>query len=246
MTESFTISTFLRSSRSSIPILIKLLGSLKNGAIIIIYTCILGIHMKTLTRVLFLVILILNCTEAKEINYRNDINVYTYNSIWKKQLKTDMKITYDYEDKEFYFYIYKGIGVEGFALSREKVNLLIAAINKYEKWNIKASKKKVMLEKEITKFRVSNTFWKRGDEWYFGGEGVVFISFLSQSKQKHQLVFSFAKVNGIYNEFASNRIETLYLWYNDAIKLRTALTKKEIDSFLIKAKKQESLEAEFN
>jgi len=197
-------------------------------------------------KALLIVLMFFGLIEAKEIKYRMDIVSYHYNSIWKRQFNSDMFITYVDDKNEFNFYFPDAMGQEGFTLSRTQADLFIKAIDKYKKWNIKASKKKVELEKTIQDINNVDIFWTLGDDWNFGVARYMNISFLSQSTQHHQLCLSFPKAYNKYEDYGSHKLETIYFNYKEAVKLREALTTKAIKSFLVKAKKKAKIEAEFN
>ncbi|MBZ0190101.1 MAG: hypothetical protein K8F34_00245 [Candidatus Kuenenia stuttgartiensis] len=183
--------------------------------------------------------------QAEYLQYRSDIRPKYYNDVWQNQSELATRIDYDPDKNQFAFYIKENLYLTSFKLSREQADSLIAAIDKYKEWNLKASKNGVTLEKEISKVEVSNTSWKLGDDWDFGGKSILIISFFSQSKQRHQLVVSFLKWIDRFNEFSTHTPETLYFDYDEAIKLKNALSEKAIPEFLEKAKKQAEIEAEF-
>jgi len=185
--------------------------------------------------------------QAEAIKYRSDIKPKYYNDVWERQFDVATRIDYDPEEKQFDFYIKGTLYLTGFSLTREQADSLIAAIEKYKEWNLKASKKGVTLEKEINKVMSSRTFWKIGNgDWKLGWGANLAIYFLSQSEQKHQLVIVFPKFKAKYNDYSTHRPETLYFNYDEAMRLKEALTEKAISIFIEKAKKQAEIEAEFN
>ncbi len=192
--------------------------------------------------------LVIPClSQAEAIQYRNDIKPKYYNDVWKRQYDMAARIDYDQEKKTFDFYIKENMYVTGFTLSRGQADTLIALIDKYKAWNLKASKKGVTLEKEIGKFETSGTFWKIGKgDWSFGYGVKSSATFFSQTKQTHQLVIFFPKFKSKYNEYSNHKPETIYFGFKEAMKLREALTDKSVQSFLKKAKKQAEIDAEFN
>ena len=184
---------------------------------------------------------------ADTIKYRSDITPKYYNDVWKRQYDMATRIDYDQEKDAFDFYIKENLYLTGFTLSRKEADSLIALIDKYKEWNLKASKKGVTLEKEIGKFESEGTFWKIGNgDWSFGYGVNITAIFFSQSEKIHQLVISFPKFKSKYNEYLSHKPETIYFGFKEAMKLREALTEESVQSFLKKAKKQAEIDAEFN
>lgn len=184
---------------------------------------------------------------AKPITYRSDIKPKHYNEVWKKQKDATTRIDYDPERDTFDFYIKETLYVVGLTLSRAQANDLIQAIDKYEEWNIKASKKGVTLQKEISQLQSSEFFWRAGKgDWNFGDGSNISTEFFSQNTKKHQLVIFFPKFVSKHNQFLSHRPEELYFNYKEALKLRDALKSEEISKFMVKAKKQAEINAEFN
>lgn len=195
-----------------------------------------------------ILMLIIPCiSQAEAIKYRSDIKPKYYYDVWKRQYDMATRIDYDKEKKTFDFYIKENMYLTGFTISRKQADSLIALIDKYKEWNLKASKKGVTLEKEIGKYEVSSTFWKIGNgDWSFGYGVKPSVTFFSQTEQIHQLVISFPKFNSKYNEYSNHKPETIYFGYKEAMKLREALTDSAIQAFLKKAKKQAEIDAEFN
>ncbi|WP_156878990.1 hypothetical protein [Oceanobacter kriegii] len=184
---------------------------------------------------------------GEAIQYTSEITPKYFNDVWKKQYDMATRIDYDLERKIFDFYIKENLYLTGFTITRDQANSLIEAIDKYKEWNLKASSKKVMLEKEISKVNTYQTFWKVGNgDWNFGYGVSLSVIFFSQSDEIHQLVVSFPKFKNKYNEYSSHNPETIYLGYKEAMKLRDALTEKAVLGFIEKSKKQALIESEFN
>lgn len=194
-----------------------------------------------------MIFIISTASYAETIKYRDDIKPKHHNSVWKKQYAAATRIDYDPEKDTFDFYIKESLYLVGFRISRDQADTLIASIDKYKEWNLKASKKGVTLEKEIGLVSVSGTFWKVGNgDWSFGNSTNITMQFFSQTTQKHQLVVLFPKFTGKHNEYSSHKPDELYFDFKEAMKLRNSLTEEAISTFLVKAKKQAEIDAEFN
>lgn len=195
----------------------------------------------------FLILVIFNMSLFSEpILYKNDIKPKYFNSVWKRQNEVDFRIYYDVEQEFFDIYVDESIYTIGFTLSRIEADALIKTIEKYKKWNIKASRKKITLEKEISKISVEKTFWKASHgDWNFSSQSIISVGFFSQTATRHQLTFSFPEWTSNDNRYMTVRPETLYFSYKEALKLKKILSKTETSKFIIESKKRAKIESEF-
>ena len=197
-------------------------------------------------KLLYLILLIPSILYAEGITYKTDIKAKRYNSVAKKQLETDFHIEY-YEERENIVIFYKEI-VKNNALflTRKQADDLISAIEKYESWHIKAVNKKVKLEKTIKELSVAYCGWKIGQsDWNFQvGNYKYEAIFSSESEKHHQFMLSFTKATSSLNKFISHKPVTLYFEKSEAIKLKNALKKENLASFLVDYKKKKALEDE--
>ena len=132
-------------------------------------------------------------------------------------------------------------------MNKSQADQLEKGIQKYKAWNKKASAKKVKLEKEITSIPVNRAFWRFGKgDWDFTDRSSFKLVFFSQTENHHQLVFLFPKLKSKYNSYSSHNPGELYFDFSNSEKIRSSLTSESIKSFLISAKKQAEIDAEFN
>ena len=199
-------------------------------------------------KILIAFLVLMACPAVSDtLQYRTDISPKLFNDVWNRQFDARMRIDYDKDDDWFHIYIYETMDTTGFALTREQADALIESLDKYKEWNIKASSKSVTLEKEIAKVSSAGGFWQTGKtDWRFGTSFELTALFFSQSPQIHQYVIVFPRFQQKDNEYLSHKPETIYFGYKEAIKLRNALTRASVKSFLVEAKKQAEIEAEFN
>ena len=169
---------------------------------------------------------------GNERTYCTSVKPKQYNDVWKRQFESDFKINYDIVDEEFIFYSSEPISIFGFALTIEQKDSLISRINKYKRWNLKASRKKVKLEKQIGIVHAKYTFWRLGDEWSLGPGCDIEVYFLSQTDQIHQMVLVFPKVRSRSNEFDTHKGEPLYFDWKSASELARVLSKPYFDKFI--------------
>lgn len=202
--------------------------------------------MKKVILALAILILLQNSAAlGDEETYCESIKPTQYNEIWSKHFESDFKINYDPDDDTFVFYSDETLTIFGFVIDRSQADSLMSIIDKYKDWNIKASNKKVKLEKEIASFPVKFIFWKMGDEWSVDTSSRVSAYFFSQTDQVHQLVFIFPKAVSINNEYDTHTGEPLYFDWNNALELRRVLTRASVNNFIEEVKKQAKIESEF-
>ncbi len=185
---------------------------------------------------------------AEELTYRTDIYATRFNSSLGKMF--DAKLTLNYSGgKEPYLLLYQKDGITSSAIlfDRKDANTLIAAIEKYEKWNALAIKKGVKIEKVIGDLSAKGSSWKVGNsDWRIDITMMARASFFSQSKTWHQLVIYFDKATASTNALLTYKSPAIYFDLKDAIIFKEALRQSSIDKFLRDVDKQNEIESDFN
>ena len=185
---------------------------------------------------------------SQEIDYAEDIDAYVYNDVLRDFSKTYFNIKYDL-DKDIYLFFIKDYSCllyfEGGLLFIETLKM---AIDKYKDWNIKASKKGVVLDKEILEFLLlDKCAFIRGDDAYLvKGLPNIKYHFFSQNKEKHQFVIKFEKLKSSKNEYITCDLDDVYFWYKDIMKLRGIFEKEYHDKKIKEYEKKKAVENEFN
>jgi len=192
-----------------------------------------------------LIVLFSTMATAKEQLYDKSVNPTQFGSILKTMTKNGFWINYDDSTKQFIFYSNETMGPVAFYADTGFIDSMIKIIDKYVKWNTKASAKGIKLEKEISKLKTWKAYWKWGDEWYSSSPINISFSFFSQNKKEHQLVLVFGKMRSPHNEYLTHRPETLYFDYSEVIKLKKVLSKDNFKLFLKKVKKKKMIDDEF-
>lgn len=202
---------------------------------------------KTASKFIFIFILLLSMPALSDsINYRNDIKTMHFNDLFSRMIDRPLRIDYDETTKQFDFYIKEAIYLTGFTITREEADKIISLIEKYEEWNTKAKEMSVTIDKEIGKFKPKNTFWSiNSGDWSIGKEAEITISFFSQNKDRHQIVFSFPRLESIKNKHIKHKPEESYFDYDEAIKLKESLSDTAVTEFIVKAKEKAAIEAQF-
>lgn len=183
---------------------------------------------------------------ADDIKYRDDLSYMAYNGVWKKMFNKDLDIRINAEEKTINLYIDEAQGRSVILLDDKARKELVAAIEKYNRWNKKASADGVKLEKDIATIKPVWYLYYVGKKWrtFYGNDFQV--RFFSQSKKIHQFVFVFPEVSTPSNENISHKIETMYLSYKQANALRKALAPGLIARAIAKGQKQKVIEEGFN
>ena len=184
-------------------------------------------------------------TIAEEVAYRKDLSYKYYNNVWKQQYDKQIILNVDPKSKEITMYIQETLGISGILLTNKTRLSLIKVINKFNKWNAKAIKMKVKLEKEIATIKPDAYYYKSGDNWTFFKSRPFSIVFFSQSKSKHQMVFKFESVTDYSSDYNTHKINTMYFTHTQANELNEALQNWAIKSFLKNRKKKKKIEDQF-
>lgn len=122
---------------------------------------------------------------------------------------------------------------------------LLEYIEKYKKWNRKATQKGVKLEKEIGVLPSTIVSFKLGDDWQSDYSARIHIIFFSQSTKRHQLIIDIDKLVSRDNEYITWKPEKLYLWWDEVVDFEKAINNKAIKKYINYVKKKQSIEEEF-
>ena len=132
-------------------------------------------------------------------------------------------------------------------LTPDQLVPFVAAIAKYDEWHIKAIKKGVTLKKDIALFNISSPFWKSGNSDYnFDKSGQVIASFNSLNIKKHELTLTFDKFIKRSSLNRGYQQNTLHFTHKQSMSIKNALTKENIEKFMVEVEKQNKISSEFN
>ena len=180
---------------------------------------------------------------AEELMYHDNLSPTVYSDdAWRTHRAIDFSIRYDTKTKELVCYASYESTKFGFALNRDQADSLISVIDKYKRWNLKASEMGVELEKEIAPVPVNRTLWRKGGEWFRGPKTDLTVYFFSQSEDTHQLVLTSPKLASSGNAYQA---EPLYFDWTNALELRRAIGPDVMNKFLSRARTKEEIAAEF-
>jgi hypothetical protein len=190
-------------------------------------------------------IISLNLLFADQEAYQK-VTGYHYNDVWKSMNDFSLDIRYDIGEDKVYIYIPEFIHTVAYELDKEDRQKLITILEKYFEWQNKAIEMEVELEKNIDDV-VLKGYFKLGDDWRSSCKKscLIRLSFFSQNTTRHQLVFSFGKINACYNEYSDHKPDQVYMDYNDAIILKSALTQEKLQSVINEVEKKKSIEDAF-
>jgi hypothetical protein len=191
---------------------------------------------------------------SQKITISNSVKGLGYNSLLKKQFSKSINLSIQEND------IFKdSVGPLSVMFENKLGNVLLsinsaqraklrAYIEKYKKWNKKADKKGVTLQKEIGTFVSDISAFSIGKKWYFQRSPLlVSVNFFSQKKGVHQLALMTSKITSSSNEYVSDSPDVLYFdWKNVSILENTISEKNLIKTANKKLKKKKDIESDFN
>jgi len=181
---------------------------------------------------------------SKEINLIK-INSNVYNELLKGFTQKEVTLSYETKKDVLYLTTKDIFGYSVVVFDKEERIKAIDIFKKYLKWNAKAIKLKVTLEKKINELDLKR-LWSFNDEWYTSNAPAkVVFTFFSQSKKHHQLVWAFAKAKTSVNQFLENKIPQLYFEIDEVKKMITNFDDKNIQKLINKNNKKKSIEDEF-
>tara|TARA_B110000967_G_scaffold128503_1_gene131273 strand:+ start:624 stop:1232 length:609 start_codon:yes stop_codon:yes gene_type:complete len=201
--------------------------------------------MKPLLTLIFAVIPFLTYSQ-NQINIL-DTKGYNFNDILGQMVDCNISVKYDQKNKETYIYIANVITTTGYTLSAENVDSMNVMFDKYFKWEEKAIKMSVKLEKTIKDLSLKGWFKYGNGDWSNSCVNNCLFRglFFSQSESNHQLVFQFGKITHCGNEYLNHKPEGVYLSKEMVSELRKAFSSDFINNTLEKEKSKKSIEDEF-
>ena len=106
------------------------------------------------------------------------------------------------------------------------------AIQKYKEWNSIAIKNKQEIQKDIARVNSEYLYWRyqSSSEGYSSSSYYIVTRFLSQNIKHHQFLLHFPEAKSTYNSYITANPDTLYLEYEEVVKLEKLLTDKAVES----------------
>ena len=201
---------------------------------------------KIIFIIISLFLFISNFTLAEQESYQ-EITAYHYNDVWKRMSDFQMDIRYDIGEDKIFIYIPEFLQTVAYELDKEDRQKLIAIIDKYFEWRQKAIEMEVKLEKSIEDIDLMG-YYKFGDDWSSSCNKscIVQTSFFSQNTTRHQLVFTFGKIQACYNQYSDHKPDQVYMDNDDVIILKEALTEERLQSVIKEVEKKKQIENAFN
>ena len=195
---------------------------------------------------MILVVLFFSNTLQAEQEAYQKVTGYHYNDVWKSMSDFNFDLRYDSSEDKVYIYIPEFVHTVAYELDKEDRQQLIVILDKYFEWQKKAIEMEVELEKNIDDIELKGYF-KLGDDWHSSCKKscLIRLSFFSQNITRHQLVFSFGKINACYNEYSDHKPDQVYMDYDDAVILKGALTQEKLQAVVKEIEKKKSIEDAF-
>ncbi|TGK97249.1 hypothetical protein [Leptospira levettii] len=177
----------------------------------------------------------------------NNFEYSTFVEVLSKFKEEKGYIIYDIKDEAIGLYYVDFIHYNRIFLRNNARLQLLTLIDKYLQWEEQAKKNMDTLEKNIGNVE-TYCYWNiKNGEMYKSHKANLNVSFLSQNKNRHQLVLVFPTYNSMSNQFITHKPETLYLEKNSAINLKNLLSDKSVKESISKIiKNQESKKEKYN
>jgi len=176
-----------------------------------------------------------------------DTKGYHFNDILGQMIDCNISVKFDEKNKDTYVYISEAITTAAYTLTAEDVDSINVMFDKYFKWEEKASKMSIKLEKTIKDLSLKGWFKYGSGDWSNSGYKKCLFRglFFSQSESNHQLVFQFGKITDINNEYLDHNPDAVYFSKSMVSELRKGFSSDFITNVLKKEKEQKSIEDEF-
>jgi|TARA_B100001971_G_C18050446_1_gene462559 hypothetical protein len=199
-----------------------------------------------MNKFIILVFLIFSTILFADQELYQKVTGYHFNDVWKSMSDFNLDLRYDIDEDKVYIYIPEFIYTVAYELDKEDRQKFISVLEKYFEWQQKAIEMEVKLEKNIDDVELKGYF-KLNDDWQSScyKSCLIRFSFLSQNTTRHQLVFSFGKINACYNEYSDHKPDQVYMEYDDAVILKDALTEEKLQTVIIEVEKKKSIEDAF-
>ena len=199
-----------------------------------------------MNKFIILVFLIFSTILFADQELYQKVTGYHFNDVWKSMSDFNLDLRYDIDEDKVYIYIPEFIYTVAYELDKEDRQKFISVLEKYLEWQQKAIEMEVKLEKNIDDVELKGYF-KLNDDWQSScyKSCLIRFSFLSQNTTRHQLVFSFGKINACYNEYSDHKPDQVYMEYDDAVILKDALTEEKLQTVIIEVEKKKSIEDAF-
>jgi hypothetical protein len=190
---------------------------------------------------------------ATAIVLNDKIPAYQYNSVWKRQHKTQFLIAIeegkvkDGKVENVYFVFEDKLNLVTIVLEAENLAELNKYLIKFNEWHTKAKAKKIELSKEIGEFSVNISSFQIGKEWHIQKTPLkIKASFFTQKVHQYQFVLSFDKIQDQSNEFISYHPDEIYFNANDVELLIKAFDEKNIvEKVNAEMRKKQEINEEF-
>jgi len=172
------------------------------------------------------------------------VNGVYYNEMLKRVLPMQVRITYDVEHKTFLVDWKISAWPVAYMCQGDYAGEVTKVIDKYVKWNKKATKKKVKISKTISTQDVRGIFFA-GKDWN-GGDTTLTYLFLSMEPTKHYLGFRMDEIVSEASNFIKSDPSIFYLPYKGALEFKRMVSSVNIKKEVNALKKQNKLNDEFN
>ncbi len=202
--------------------------------------------MKTIY-ILLISLLVSQNAHSEILDYKSGLK-YEYRNTTLNTLSSEsMSLAYDASNGDMVLKIKSYTETYALELNKKSRESLVSAINKYNKWNKKASDRGVKLSKEIVKIKPTKYTKFERDQTYLANGREFSVSFVSKSEKKHFLLFAFPKFASDNFSMLKFNLPSMVFSYKQANELKNALTDESIKKFFKnKSENKRFIENEFN
>ena len=198
-----------------------------------------------MNKIIALVAAILSTAISKEYEVGR-LEYKTWNNYSKTMLDQEARITYDTETGELLTYCEYILGEFVFTFDKDNIQKVNSLISKYARWNKKASKEKVEIQKKLEDIKILTSGWSRSKQWYLAEPYNVDVMFISKNENEHNLTMVFPVIKNLNNQYETYKPDDMYINYKQAVYLLRLINQDNLKKLKEKIEKQRRLEAEFN
>ena len=178
---------------------------------------------------------------ALDIEYFHG-NAYVHNKLNTSLEKIEYSIKYSGDEETFFLVIPYSNNKNKIYLSENDLGVIRKIIEKYFEWESIAIENQVKIEKQIPNSKIkTGIIWQDEDKWYKSYNLLLDFTFVSRTKNIHQLVISTNTVKDLDNQHIENKIDTLYLYKEDIVLLYNILKVENIKNVINEYKQEEEI-----
>ena len=183
---------------------------------------------------------------AEGIMVNNSLSYNSYNADIGKMQNRSMQIQYD-PNKDYVFIAFDNYDYTTkyvyFQMESHELCLFDSVISKYKKWNLKASKESIDINKKITSLYPESVYFTYNRKLKRSANSEVICEFITLENNKYYLKF-YCDMTAQSNEYIDNTFIAL-LNFSQVIALEQAIQPEQLKKYKAKALETVKIESEF-